>query len=222
MAVRTSVTGVLPFGEWRARVTNTVDAEAPANVTARAAVVVVILKKGTSRTENRRHMRAIDLASATRIWTTDPVNANGRRVRTHVPAGAAVVEVIGQIGACPIAIEGAHDAGVLTLAGNAGGCLVWTRLAGVPAASAVVDVVGRAGVAALAGATEPGGVVVAIPAGRQTGILLRLVATPTEGFARIVPRGTPGGPQPQLAEHRSGEDGPHPPQRFAAGNGSGQ
>jgi hypothetical protein len=115
-------------------------------------------------------------------------------VGTAEAATAAVVEVIGQIGACPVAIDGARDAGVLTLAGNASGRLVLARLAGVPTASAVVDVMGeiRAGVAAPAGATKPGGVAVAIPAGRQTGILLRLVATPAEVFARVPPTG-PGG-----------------------------
>jgi len=192
-----AVTGDLPIG-WSAIIAHTVVADT-AKVTARAAVVVVIIKKGTSRTESRRHMRAIDPASATEwIWTTDPVNANGRRVRTDVPADAAVVWIVTQVDTGPVAaVDGAHDAGILTLAGNAGGRLVWTRLAGVPAASAVVDVMGeiRAGVAAPAGATEPGGVAVTIPAGRQTGILLRLVATPAEVFARVPPTG-PGGSHP--------------------------
>ena len=51
-------------------------------------------------------------------------------------------------------------------------------------------------------------------------VLLRLVGAAAAKFLAGILLAGPGGPQPQLAEYRAGEESPHPPQRFATRHGS--
>ena len=112
----------------------------------------------------------------------------GARLFAHVSAGPAVVLVKVQNRACPIASDGPIHTSILAPAIDARGVLIRASFAAVvEAGSAVVGVIGEigAGIAGGTGPTERPGVRIAVPAGRDTGLLLLLVGTLAEGRARI-------------------------------------
>src|SRR5262249_17452593 len=147
-----------------------------------------------------------------------PLNAVGSRCWAYVAAGAAVVGIRIQEGACPVAVDRALDAPVCAVSIDACAVLVETRLrTRVSAGAAVVEVVGKigagasgtgqsitaAGVTAAARSTETAGGPAARLAGGEARILLPLVAAPAEGLARV--GGTSNGDvQPQWAEDEPG------------------
>ena len=181
-----------------------------ADVSAGAAVVRI-----------RNHGRACPIADDSAIDTVvnaRALNASAILVRTRCvtpgAASSAVAHVVGEIGAV-IAATGLANGAAVIAAGPA--VRVGPQIAARPAAR-----YGGAADVFSAGAPQAGRVAATCLAGRQALVLLRLVGTPSaEGFARVL-LGGPGGPQPQLAEYRAGEDRPHPPQRLAARHGSGQ
>jgi len=157
------------------------------------------------------------------------------RCRADVAARATVIGIGTQKRAGPVAVDSARDAAVNAKSGNARDNLIGRRRGTLPAAaSAVVDVVVESGAmtaatrlargaanVAPAGSADAVGVAVAPLTGLETLRLLRLIAAFAEGFAGVGASG-PGGFQPQGAQYRSGENGPQPPQRFAARHRLGQ
>ena len=127
--------------------------------------------------------------------TAGPVDA-GRPCVAGVSAGSAVGEVRGKVGASRAALRLTRRARTACPVVTAQACA-----AAMSAGPAVVDVVaeigaitaavgltsGAAGVAA-AGSMNAAGVAVARATGREALRLLRLVATPAERLARVLPR----------------------------------
>src|SRR5262249_21377931 len=154
--------------------------------------------------------------------TAVPLVAERCRIGADVSAGAAVVRVRVQEGACPIAGGGAVDAGVDAVAVDARAVLVGAgRRTHVAARAAVGDVNGQIGaVVAAAGAAEAAGVAVARPAGCKASVLLALITASTECLARVFPSGglVPGGRRggPQRAEEGAGQNGAEASQGLAA------
>ena len=131
----------------------------------------------------------------------------GRRCGTHSSAASAVVEVGGEIDATTAATGLSQSVAVIS-AGPA--VRVMQQVAAHPAASG-----GRAADVFSARSADAAGVPVARLTSRQALRLLLRRATFAEGFARV-PAAGPSGSHPQRAQHRTGEDGAQPAQRFAA------
>jgi hypothetical protein len=143
------------------------------------------------------------------------------RCLADMATSSAVVRVGKHASACAVAVDRAVDAGVNALATQTRSLLVWARrLAHEIACPAVGNVAGhiRADITVAARATETIAVAVAaaVAAGGQASVLLFLVCTSAEGFARV-----PSGPndlRSQWAKDSAGNSSPQQTQRLAARN----
>jgi hypothetical protein len=159
------------------------------------------------------------------VWLTRAVLAS-RSGTADVAASAAVVGIGIQEGACPLTVDSARDALVKAFTVKTCGLLVGAgfRPTVVEAATAVAHVIGevRADIAAPAGPTQAANILIAIPAGREAGILFPLVGTSAECLAGIAALCRPGRSQTQGAEDSTGENSPKSPKGFPSGNRFGQ